>query len=82
MKALRSNDNLSSRDAALYVGLSAATLAKLRCLGGSPSFRKLGRRVVYERSALDHWLAARRVRNTSDAARLPRRLTDELPPAA
>jgi predicted DNA-binding transcriptional regulator AlpA len=73
---------LSNCSAAAYLGLSAATLAKLRCVGGSPSFLKLGRRVLYERAALDSWLAGRRAKSTSDAARLPRRLTDELPPAA
>jgi hypothetical protein len=73
---------LNSVAAANYLGLAKSTLAKLRCMGGSPSFLKLGRRIVYERSALDSWLAARRAKSTSDAARLPRRLTDELPPVA
>jgi hypothetical protein len=77
-----SNPCLGALCAAQYLGLSVATLAKLRCVGGSPDYLKLGRRIVYERSALDSWLAARRAKSTSDAARLPRRLTDELPPAA
>lgn len=77
-----SDTNLSAADAAAYIGLAPSTLAKLRCLGGSPQFLKLGRRVLYERSALDDWLQLRRASSTSDAARLPRRLTDELPPAA
>ena len=82
LDALQETRKLCPLDAARYLGLSAATLAKLRCVGGSPEFMKLGRRIVYERAALDSWLAARRAKSTSDAARLPRRLTDELPPAA
>jgi hypothetical protein len=68
---------LSAREAAQHTGLSAATLAKLRCWGGGPEYLKLGRRVMYERHVLDAWVDRRRARNTSDAARLPRRLTDE-----
>ena len=69
-------------EAAKHLGLAPATLAKLRCLGGSPTFFKLGRRVLYDRADLDAWLAQRRAKSTSDAARLPSRLTDQLPPAA
>lgn len=75
-------ERLSASGAAVYLGLAQTTLAKLRCVGGSPAFMKLGRRVLYDRADLDTWLAARRAKSTSDAARLPRRLTDELPPAA
>jgi hypothetical protein len=64
------------------IGLAESSLAKMRCKGGGPPFLKLGRRVLYERSTLKEWLKARRAKSTSDAARLPRRLTDELPPAA
>ena len=73
---------LSTAEAARTLRLALASLAKMRCRGGGPDYLKLGRRIVYERSALDSWLAARRAKSTSDAARLPRRLTDELPPAA
>ena len=69
--------------AARYLGLAPATLAKLRCCGGSPEFLKLGRKVVYERRALDIWLDRRRAVSTSDAdLRLPRRLTDSVNPVA
>lgn len=34
------------------------TLAKLRCVGGGPAFRKINRNVSYARSALDAWAAA------------------------
>jgi hypothetical protein len=48
----------------------------MHCLGGSPTFFRLGRKIVYCRADLDAWLDARRANNTSDADRLPRRLTD------
>lgn len=34
---------------------SPRTLAKLRTLGGGPSFRKIGRLVVYEKETLRSW---------------------------
>lgn len=47
-----------------------STLAKLRCIGGSPVFLKAGRAVLYPEDALRDWarslLSAPR-RNTSDA---------------
>jgi hypothetical protein len=70
------DEKLNSREAARHLGLAPATLAKMRCLGGSPTFIRLGRKIVYCRADLDTWLAARRSRSTSDADRLPRRLTD------
>jgi hypothetical protein len=60
------------------IGLRAATLAKMRCMGGGPAFVKAGRRVLYRRSDIMAWLTARRVNNTTEAAGLPRRLTDSL----
>jgi hypothetical protein len=77
-----SGDVLLPRDAAKRLGLAPATLAKMRCLGGSPEFLRLGRKIVYERGALDLWVAQRRACSTSDADRLPRRLTDEMEPMA
>jgi hypothetical protein len=68
---------LDVQAAARLIGLSAATLAKMRCMGGGPPFLKLGRRVLYRRGDLIIWLNARRVRNTTEAAyTVPRRLTD------
>lgn len=57
---------LTVDDAAAYTGLSVSTLNKLRVLGGGPVFLKLGRRVAYDRSDLDAWLASKRRRSTSD----------------
>lgn len=58
---------LSVEAAAHYTGISASTLNKLRVFGGGPVFLKLGRRVVYDPTDLDAWLAERRRRSTSDA---------------
>ena len=52
----------STREASAYlhdrhgVIRSPATLAKLRCLGGGPEFRKIGdKQVAYEEGPLDAW---------------------------
>jgi hypothetical protein len=34
---------------------TAAPLAKLRCVGGGPPFRKVGRDVIYDAGDLDAW---------------------------
>jgi hypothetical protein len=69
-------DVCSANAAALFVGLSPSTLAKLRLSGNGPIYCKLGRRVVYRREDLEWWLESRIARDTSDAdARLPKRLT-------
>jgi predicted DNA-binding transcriptional regulator AlpA len=53
--------------AALYVGLSASTLNKLRCAGGGPKFLKLTRSAVrYAVADLDAWIEARRRGSTSE----------------
>jgi hypothetical protein len=72
----RPTDILLPPEAAHYVRLAVPTLGKMRCWGGGPEFLKLGRKVAYQRAALDDWLAARAARSTSDAARLPVRLTE------
>lgn len=38
---------------------SQATLAKLACLGGGPTFRKAGPAALYEPAALDEWALAK-----------------------
>lgn len=58
---------LRTRAAAVYVGLGASTLEKLRVTGGGPPYAKLGKVVVYDPVDLDAWIAARRRRSTSDA---------------
>jgi predicted DNA-binding transcriptional regulator AlpA len=52
--------------AALYLGLSASTLAKMRLRGDGPIYSKAGPRVViYDQDDLDHWLNSRRRSSTS-----------------
>jgi len=58
---------ISTKAAALFVGLSGSTLAKLRLNGNGPVYCKLGRRVVYRPADLEQWLQSRVVRDTSDA---------------
>ena len=58
-------DNLSVDQAAQRLGLSTSWLNKARISGGGPPYLKLGRRVLYDRSDLDVWMAARRRQNTS-----------------
>jgi Helix-turn-helix domain len=71
---------LDAQAAERLIGLSKATLAKMRCMGGGPPFVKAGRRVLYRRGDLLQWLRERRVRNTTEAAHvLPRRLTPAVP---
>lgn len=64
-------------EAASYLRIAKATLAKMRCWGGGPEYLKFGRKIAYERAALDAWREQRRVRNTSDAARVPRKMAEE-----
>ncbi len=59
---------LDTPSAALYLGLSPATLETMRTRGGGPRFSKLGRRVVYEQEELESWLNSRSKRSTSDAS--------------
>ncbi len=53
--------------AAEYVGLSASTLNKMRCLGEGPKFLKLTRAAVrYDPADLDAWVYERRRGSTSE----------------
>jgi predicted DNA-binding transcriptional regulator AlpA len=59
---------LRAPEAARYLGLSPATLAKMRMTGDGPAFSKAGRRaVVYALADLDDWLACRRRTSTAAA---------------
>jgi predicted DNA-binding transcriptional regulator AlpA len=67
---------VTTAEAALVLGLSESTLAKLRLNGNGPTYCKLGRRVVYRLSDLEKWLESRTTRDTSDAdARFLKALT-------
>lgn len=53
------------------IEMAIATLAKLACLGGGPSFQKAGRVPLYPVELLDEWAMARLgpvVRSTSEGA--------------
>jgi excisionase family DNA binding protein len=60
---------LTPHEAAQYLHSSASTLAKLRVYGGGPTFCRIGRAIRYRRSDLDEFMAASRVRSTSEVAR-------------
>ncbi len=61
------NRILTVDEAAKYLGLSASTLNKRRVKGEPPRFLKLTpRRVAYEQSALDDYIAKSRRSSTSD----------------
>lgn len=60
---------LRVRAAAAYLAIGVGTLNKLRVLGGGPPYSKLGHTVVYDSTDLDAWVAARRVRSTSERVR-------------
>ena len=53
-------------EAAAYLGLAKSTLNRWRHEGNGPPYRKLGKRVVYSRIALDEELAKNTFRGTSD----------------
>jgi excisionase family DNA binding protein len=62
------NRLLSTTEAAHYCGSTKSTLEKLRLLGGSAPYIKLGRKVVYDPADLDAWLTEKRRRSTSDSS--------------
>ncbi|WP_227657750.1 helix-turn-helix transcriptional regulator [Candidatus Magnetaquicoccus inordinatus] len=53
--------------AAEYLGLAVPTLEKMAVRGDGPPFAKLGRPVIYRKSDLDAWIAARVIVSTSQA---------------
>lgn len=60
---------LRTPQAAEFLGVSPATLAKWRVFGGGPRYKKLGRVVVYDPTELREWLEARSRRSTSSNVR-------------
>ena len=54
----------TTKQAAVYLGLSMSTLNKWRCYGSGPAFLKLGRSVRYRKSQLDNFLTERTASNT------------------
>ena len=68
---------LDSRAAAQRIGVSPNSLAKWRVYGIGPVYRKFGRKVLYEDTAIDAFIARHPVRrSTSDT------VSTTLPPNA
>lgn len=57
---------LNTHEAAAYCGSTRSTFEKLRVLGGSAPYLKIGRRVLYDPADLDAWLASKRRQSTSE----------------
>jgi hypothetical protein len=61
--------NLNTQEAAEYleeigVPFSRGTLEVWRCYGRGPEFKRVGRRVFYERQALDRFAQGQKVHTT------------------
>ena len=58
---------LRTRDAAPRVGLTPATLEKLRVIGGGPPFYRVGpKRIFYDPADLDCWVRSKKFASTSE----------------
>ncbi len=57
---------LRTKEAAVFLSLSARTLEKHRTYGTGPAYRKLGGRVVYSVADLEAWASRGAVTSTSD----------------
>ncbi len=60
------NDNLTTEEAAKYLRLKTQTLEAWRLSGRGPTFLKLGRRVIYQREALERFMSECQRTSTSD----------------
>jgi predicted DNA-binding transcriptional regulator AlpA len=69
--AVFANRKISVREAAAYLGISKSFLDKKRLDGTGPIYIKISRRVAYDLSDLETWVAAQKRRHTSEVARLP-----------
>ena len=57
---------LRTPEAALRVGLTPATLEKLRVVGGGPPFYRVGpKRILYDPADLDTWVRSKKFASTS-----------------
>ena len=57
---------LSTKQASERYGLSESWLTKLRVYSGGSPYIKIGRRVLYERSAFEDWLTSHQRTSTSE----------------
>lgn len=79
--ARASDDELSAREAAAYVGHTYGSLAALRHRGTGPRVHRYdGRSPVYRRADLDRWLAATDSALTPEIEAFARRVAAEAPP--
>ena len=63
---------MDTRTAARFIGLSARTLEKRRLsCTADPPYRKIGKRVLYDRDELLTWLESKRRASTSDPGPVP-----------
>jgi len=53
-----------------YGAYTTETLAKLACVGGGPSFRKMGAFPLYTRAQLDDWAQSRMSRPVQSTSEL------------
>ncbi len=60
---------LTTKDAAIYLGVSKGTLDNWRISGQSPPFVKIGTRIQYCLEDLDAWIDANKFKSTSQYAR-------------
>lgn len=56
----RKSDNLRDIEAAAYLAISPVTLRQWRAQGRGPTYRKLGKAIIYARKDLDDWSAQNR----------------------
>lgn len=61
---------LRAYDAAEYLGVAVASLAKWRVTGTGPAFFKIGASVRYRQTDLETWIESRRVQSTAEADQL------------
>jgi hypothetical protein len=63
---------MDTHTAARFTGLSARTLEKRRLsCTADPPYRKIGKRVLYDRDELIAWLESKRRASTSDPGTAP-----------
>ena len=62
---------LTASETAEFLRVSEPTLARWRCAGGGPKFRRVGAkrnaRIVYALSTLQDWVASREFQSTTEA---------------
>ena len=69
-KTAFANRKISVGEAATYLGISKSFLDKKRLDGSGPIYMKIGRRVTYDLSDLEIWVAGQKRRHTSEVAQL------------